>query len=224
VKVYFISGLAADRTIFRHITVPAACTAVYLDWISPLRDESLEHYALRLAEKIDDRKPFALVGLSLGGMMAVEIAKRLQPSHLILLSSISCVQHLPVYYRWARALSLHKAIPITLIQYASLLKRFFTNESPADKRLLRTMIRKSDAQFIKWSMNAVLNWKNREMPENVVHIHGTHDEILPVRYTKPTHLIPNGRHLMVLNNAAEINRLLHQLLAVPKALPLAKAS
>jgi hypothetical protein len=29
---------------------------------------------------------------------------------------------------------------------------------------------------------------------------------------------------MVLNNAAEINRLLHQLLAVPKALPLAKAS
>jgi pimeloyl-ACP methyl ester carboxylesterase len=224
VKVYFISGLAADRTIFRHIRVPSSCTAVYLDWIPPLPDESLEHYALRLAEKIDKSKPFSLVGLSLGGMMAVEIAKRFPPVHLILLSSISCVQHLPVYYRWARALSLHKAIPIPLIQYASLLKRFFTNESPADKKLLRTMIRRSDARFIKWSLHAVLNWQNREVPENLIHIHGTNDEILPVRFTKPTHLVPNGRHLMVLNEAAAINRLLHELLTVPKALPLANAS
>jgi hypothetical protein len=62
------------------------------------------------------------------------------------------------------------------------------------------------------------------MPKNVIHIHGTHDEILPVRFTKPTHLISKGRHLMVLNNAAEINQLLQGLLEAPKEVPLAKAS
>ena len=40
-KIYFISGLAADRRIFKNLRLPDGFEPVYLDWISPLKDESL---------------------------------------------------------------------------------------------------------------------------------------------------------------------------------------
>lgn len=203
--VYFISGLGADSSIFKHIQLPHFCKPVYLDWIPPQPAETLPAYALRLATSIDTTNPFALIGLSFGGMLATEIAFSLKPVCVILISSIPTVQHLPNYFRLAAVLRLHKIIPIGLIRQASILKRLFTIETATDKKHLRAMIRKSDVQFIRWAMHAVLTWKNTAVPENLVHIHGTRDEVLPMRFTKPTHIVRGGGHLMVLTRANEIN-------------------
>jgi len=215
VKVYFISGLAATGNIFRNIKLPQYCEAVYLDWIPPEKNESLPQYALRLSQKIDTSKPFSLMGLSFGGMLAVEIAKVLNPSCLILISSIPSFQHLPYYYKWAGKLRLHKIIPVSFIRSASVLKRFFTTETKEEKKMLKAMITNSDAHFIRWAINAILTWKNTEIPKNVLHIHGTKDGILPMRFTKPTHNIKKGGHLLVLSRAEEINKILAKVLANP---------
>ncbi len=66
-KVYFISGLAADKRVFKYISLPTGCEAVHLDWITPQKDDTLPSYALRLASAINRDEPFALVGLSFGG-------------------------------------------------------------------------------------------------------------------------------------------------------------
>src|SRR6266487_4519719 len=97
-KVYFISGLAADKRVFKHIQLPPGFEAVHLDWISPQKDESLANYALRLADNINRNEPFALVGLSFGGMLATEIAKRYHPAATILISSVPVSTQLPGYY------------------------------------------------------------------------------------------------------------------------------
>lgn len=52
-KVYFISGLAADSRVFKHVVLPPGYEPIYIDWINPLTAESLQDYALRLAEKIN---------------------------------------------------------------------------------------------------------------------------------------------------------------------------
>lgn len=218
-NVYCISGLAADRSVFKYIRLPHGYDAVYLDWIQPLPNETLAQYALRLAQPIDGTKPFGLVGLSFGGMVAVEIAKHLRPAFTILISSISSVRHLPHYYRLAGRLRLHRVLPIKMIQHAAILKRFFTNEATEDKKMLKGMIRKSDARFIKWAMHAALTWEDGEAPENLVHIHGTHDGILPARFTKPTHPIAKGGHLMALTRAEEINKILEEVLVCHSAQP-----
>jgi hypothetical protein len=75
-KAYFISGMAADARVFRHIRLPEGYEPVYLDWIDPVPHESLRSYALRLAERIDKNHPFILLGLSFGGMLGTEIAKK----------------------------------------------------------------------------------------------------------------------------------------------------
>ncbi|MFL5810585.1 MAG: alpha/beta fold hydrolase, partial [Flavisolibacter sp.] len=115
-KVYFISGLAADERAFKHIHLSSHHEVVHLQWIEPLQNESLESYALRLSERIDAKGKFALVGLSFGGMIATEISKLLHPVRTVLISSVPCSQHLPGYYKFAHSLGLHRVVPVSLIK------------------------------------------------------------------------------------------------------------
>jgi len=211
-KVYFISGLGADRRVFKNIQLPPHYLPVYLDWIPPLKNETLTHYALRLAKDINPNESFSLVGLSLGGMMAVEIASRFKPVHTILISSIPSSTHLPKYYRLLGKLQLHKFLPVSVVKQTSLIKRLFSAKTKEDKKMLESMIRNMDVPFMRWALGAVLNWQFTNPDKNVFHIHGTYDEILPVRFTKPTHFIRKGGHLMVLNRAAEINQIIQAIL------------
>ncbi|THU39938.1 alpha/beta hydrolase [Niastella caeni] len=207
-KVYFISGLAADKRVFKHIQLPADCEAVYLDWISPEKDESLPSYALRLAAKINREEPFALVGLSFGGMLATEIAKQYKPTVTILISSVPVSTQLPGYFKVAGKMGLHKIVPISLLKSSAATKRFFTRELAEDKKLLWQIINESDTGLIRWSMNAILNWKNDIIPQPVWHIHGKRDEVLPVRYTHPTHTIPKEGHMLVMTCPDIVNEIL----------------
>jgi pimeloyl-ACP methyl ester carboxylesterase len=210
--VYFISGIGADKRIFKNIQLPAGYEPVFLDWIKPLHNESLEHYAMRLAENIDCTQPFVLVGLSFGGMIAVEISKNIPPIKLIIISSIPTYHHLPWYMKLAGILKLNKFVPLSILKSVSLLKRFFTAETPEEKRYLRNAIRNSDTDLIRWSMHAILTWKSKDVPSSYIHIHGTRDFVLPIQCTSPTHRVRGAGHLMILSRANEINILLHAIL------------
>ena len=207
-KVYFISGLAADCRVFKYVSLPEGFEPFFLDWIAPNLNESLQSYALRLADGIDKTKPFALVGLSMGGMIATEIAKVHPVAACILLCSVPTHLHMPRYYRWAFALRLHKMVPVGFLKQASMLKRGFTPDSKNDKKLLRQVIQDSDPVFIRWAMHAILSWQNETIPAPLWHLHGTKDEILPIRFTKPTHVIEGGNHLMIMSKAIQLNEFL----------------
>jgi pimeloyl-ACP methyl ester carboxylesterase len=211
-KVYFISGLAADSRVFKYIQLPKNCEAVHLHWIDPLENESLQNYSLRLAEKINTSEAFAIIGLSMGGMIASEISHKLNPAITILISSIPSSKQLPSYFKIGGKLRLHKLIPISLVKNAALAKRFFTTETDDDKLTLRQIIKDSDAKFIHWAMDAIVKWKNEIPPSSYIHIHGTKDEVLPIRFVKPTHIIPKAGHLMVMTNAKQLNEILEDVL------------
>jgi pimeloyl-ACP methyl ester carboxylesterase len=209
--VYCIPGLAADSRVFKNINLPAHCKKVCLEWITPERGESLQHYSQRLGSSINTSEPFALIGLSMGGMIAVELAEHLSPAVTILISSVPVTNQLPPYYHWAGKCRLHKAVPIKLLQQASLLRRMFTTETSEAKSMLKDMIRKSDPRFIRWALHAILSWKKDVSPAGkLVQVHGSRDFILPVRYTKPTHIIKGAGHLMVMTRAKAINEILEQ--------------
>ena len=215
-KVYFISGMAADKRVFHRIQLPPGFETVYLDWITPLKQESLPSYAMRLATNIDTTEPFVLVGLSFGGMLATEIAKQYQPVATILISSVPVSGHLPGYFRAAAKLKLHRIVPVSLLKTSAAAKRFFTRERADDKKLLWQIINESDTSLIKWSMHAILNWQNETVPQPVYHIHGTRDEILPIRYTQPTHTIAKAGHMLVMTRPEEVNEILSNVLAYVK--------
>ncbi|HRD57844.1 MAG TPA: alpha/beta hydrolase [Ferruginibacter sp.] len=211
-KAYFISGLAADYRVFKHIVLPDGFDIVFLNWITPHKNESLAGYALRLSQKIDTEEPFVIVGLSMGGMMAVEISKILKPVTTILVSSTPVHNDLPQIFKLAYYSRLHKLVPIVFLKKMSLLKRDLIPDTKENKIILKQVIKDSDPQFIRWAMQAILTWKTKEKPSHYWHIHGSKDEILPIRNTRPTHIIHGGNHLMIMNRAGEINGMLKDIL------------
>jgi pimeloyl-ACP methyl ester carboxylesterase len=81
-----------------------------------------------------------------------------------------------------------------------------------DKKMIINMIWGADPAFIRWGIDAVLTWNNQQMPENLVHIHGTRDEVFPYSNTSPTHTIPKGGHVLIMTHAEEINKIIRDTL------------
>jgi pimeloyl-ACP methyl ester carboxylesterase len=210
--VYFISGVAADRRVFRHIRVPAECQVEYLDWLSVDAEETIPEYARRLAAGMDMTQPFALVGLSLGGIIATEMALAFRPVVTVIIGSVSNRTQLPRYFRTARRLGFTHWLPPTLFKCTATLKRLFTRERLRDKWDLVQMIWSADGRLIRWAMDKVPLWENSVTPPTLWHIHGTRDEVFPIGRVRPTHVIKGGGHMLVMSHAAEVNRILAEIL------------
>lgn len=211
-KAYFISGLGADKKAFYKLQLPAGYEPVYLDWIFPLPKETLVDYAKRFSLLINEKEKFILVGLSFGGMLACEIARIKAPEKLILISSVAVSDELPWYFKKAGAIRLQKIIPAGFYKTATLLNHFMGSKVKEEKIMVLSFVRKTDSTFIQWAINAILKWKYNQRFTNLIHIHGNRDRLLPVKYTNADYVIKGGRHLMVWNKAAEINKILQQVL------------
>jgi pimeloyl-ACP methyl ester carboxylesterase len=107
---------------------------------------------------------------------------------------------------------MHRAVPVSMLKSASFIKRFFTTERNEDKALLRQMIEDADPIFISWALDAIVNWECEHFDGPYVHIHGNKDFILPIRYTKPTHVISTAGHAMILTRAEDINIIMQETL------------
>jgi len=214
VKAYFISGLGADKKAFQKIKLPAGYEYVFLDWIPPFQNESLPDYSIRLADSFEQNEKFILIGLSFGGMVASEIARIKKPLKTIIISSLASSDELPWYFKRAGQLGLHKALPVNFLKAATLLNRVVGSGSPEDKAVIYHYVKNADPVFIRWSLNAIVNWNRHERLPGLVHLHGDQDHLLPARFTHPDFVVKNGGHLMVLNKADEVNKILGEVLSM----------
>jgi len=203
--IYLISGLGADRRMFERLSLPNF-RLKHIEWIIPKPQESMEAYAKRLVEQIIDENPI-LVGLSFGGIMAMEIAKQIPTKKIILLASAKTKYEIPFYYRWLGMLRLNKIAPTSLLmQVIPITYWFFGIKNQEEKELLRAVIKDSNKEIYAWAIDKILNWENTTLHPNLKHIHGGGDRILPLRFIKADKIIKKGGHLMTLNQAEEISK------------------
>jgi len=214
VRAYFISGLGADKKAFQRIKLPESYEPVYLDWIPPQKSESLSSYARRFSSLIKNDDAFVLIGLSFGGMLACELARLRNPLKTIIISSIACSDELPWYFKRAARIGLHKYVPIGLLKAGTMLKNMMGTVSREDKAIIYNYLKFADPALIRWSMHAIVNWEQHERLADIVHIHGSRDHLLPLKYIRPDYIIQNGGHLMVFNRADEVNKILNEVLRV----------
>ena len=59
-SVYLMPGMAANPRIFEFLKFPKKIQVIYLSWISPEKDESLENYAKRMSKRIINSKPILI--------------------------------------------------------------------------------------------------------------------------------------------------------------------
>jgi len=208
-ELYIFSGLGADERVFQKIDFSNFSTT-FIKWIIPLDKETIEHYATRLLDQITTTKP-TLIGLSFGGLMAVEVAKQIETEKVILISSAKTKYEIPFFYRFAGQLGLHKLLPTKLLKSSNFITNwFFGTNSTFDKQLLKQILIDTDPTFLKWAIDKVTRWTNKTQTKNLFHIHGTSDRILPFKFVYSSSTIKNGGHLMTLNKADELNNILRQ--------------
>ena len=206
-NVYFISGLGADFHAFDRIEILSFCVKHDLPWLEPLPSEALNNYAKRMAEGIDLSRPFVLVGLSFGGIVAIEIHQQFPALQVILISSITNRNELPWYFRFAGSVGLHQSPILPLIKkWDKAMYWFFGTRSARLRGYLKERMDQTTLTYLKWSLNAIVHWKQAEKPKGVIHLHGSKDKLFPIQYCCPDYIVQGGSHFMVVTHAREISR------------------
>jgi len=159
IPVYILGGLGTDERIFKYIDF-SGFAVYYIKWVSPLKAETIQSYAKRITEQIHFQKPI-LIGVSFGGIMAVEVAKLIATEKVILISSAKTKHELPFYYHLAGILQFHKLLPARLLKYPNHFAYWlFGVKNRRDKDLLAAILRDTDKSFLIWAIGAIATWKN----------------------------------------------------------------
>jgi len=203
-KIYTISGLGADKRVFDFLKLDAKM--IHLDWIKNKKNESISSYAKRLSEKIDTNEPFILMGVSFGGLVAVEISKILKPKKTILISSVKTKNEIPLLYRIFGKTKLFNLVPVFVLKNTNSFINFMFGTK--EKALLKSIMQQSDAEISKWAVVQLMIWKNEEILSNCIKVSGSKDKILPA-YKIDDYIIENGGHLMIVDRADEISKVVN---------------
>jgi len=209
--IYLFSGLGADGRAFSRLDLSGFRTHL-VQWAKPARRETLATYALRLSRQVTTPDP-VLLGVSFGGMIAIEVAKHIRPARTILVSSAKTRAEIPPSFRLAADMGLFRLLPASWLVWPNMLMCWlFGAASPADKKLLASILRDSDPAFMKWALRKIARWDNTVIPPDVCHIHGTKDRLLPASHIRSFIPIPGGGHFMIANRHEAVGEKIRQIL------------
>ena len=204
-RIYCISGLGADHRVFGNIQI-SGYTLTDLSWFRPNINETLQAYAARLSVNITDKAP-VIIGLSLGGMLATEIAKLIPAARVFIISSARTSAELLFSFSLTKWLAQKDLVPSVSMIPAKVLF-YLGGHSSQERQLLYSMFTASDPYFVRWGIKAIVLWDNCIRPENVFHIHGTADRLIIPQYVQPDAWIKGGSHFMIYDRAAEISTII----------------
>lgn len=210
-KIYCISGMGCDHRVFKRLQVPGY-EFVAVPWVPYDAQDTLVSYAAKMVKGIPEEGEVTLLGLSFGGMLATEISKIRPVKQLILVSSAKTNKELPDPGFVGRYIVQHKLIPPFCFAIPNRLVMAIRGIVPLNEKLSANSFTAINGRFMQWALKMVLEWRNKEVPANVAHIHGTLDVVIPGRNVQATHWVKNGIHLMVFSRAVEVSRLIGEIL------------
>lgn len=203
INAYLIPGMGTDYREFHRLDFSETN---YIPHFIQLVDydtcKGLDGYAHLLATQIDTTQPFVIIGVSMGGMLAVEMTQFLHPEGVILISSAKGKQEIPFRYKLGRVFPVYRLITDKMLaKMANRPKTFESIDRPEDREVYKNMLLATGADFFVWQMNAIVHWKfdMEELKTPVYHIHGAKDNVLPLRKVAADVVVENGDHKMVIN-------------------------
>lgn len=205
--IYCISGLGADERIFANLSIKDA-NLIHIPWPEYDKYDELSCYAQKVSAMIKADNPI-IMGVSLGGMITVEIGKIRAVKKSILISTAKTKDELPPYDGWFGKIIKSNLLPGFVYKTPNrVLLNLFGAQSDEDDALVAAILKTSDGQFMKWAMRAIALWENNTFNEPVTHIHGTNDKMLFPDTVNAEHWIEGGGHMMIYNRADEISRII----------------
>ena len=204
ISIYLMPGMAASPKIFELIKFPLNYKIIYLTWIKPNLNETLKSYAKRMSILINDVNP-VLIGVSFGGILVQEISKHIKVKKLIIISSVKSKVELSLSMKFAKKTGIHHLLPLNWIDDLEKLLLFVFGPSiKARVDTYKKYLSERDPDYLKWSINQIVNWKQIKYDKNSFHIHGEKDKVFPLNYlerNKNFITIKNGTHATILRDS-----------------------
>ena len=199
-KIYCFSGLGADERVFRFLKLNSPYELVPVDWIKPLKDETLGEYSIRISQRIQTKKTFGILGVSFGGAIAQEVSRIVKPKFTLIISSINRTDQIPFLLKHTPNFIL-KCMPIALFTLPKPIANYFFGAY--NKKLLHQILNDTDPGFVKWALFAFKNWKPVGFNSSVFFISGDKDRLLkPIDNSMK---IQGGGHFMIVDLAKEVS-------------------
>lgn len=213
---YFISGIATDYRAFLP-QYEAVENPVYLPF--PIHDakDNMHTYAQKFVPFIQTNEPFNIIAHSMGGIITMELIKYVQPQKVILLSTVKSRSEMPHKLTHMKYTHAHKLLPgtgfIKSIEIGTaMISRI--KKVPTLRNTVIEMAKANDPKFLYWAVNAIIKWNGDEnYRKDIIHIHGTKDQMFPYKKIKNAIPIFGGTHEMNLLRADEVNRLIQYYLS-----------
>lgn len=208
--IYCIPGLGQDERVFSHLKIHNT-ELRFLNWHKADPKDDIGSYARKLAAKIDsNQKEVYLLGVSLGGIMAVEIADLIPIKKCILISTVKNKNELPATFSWFGKVPVKtNSIPKFIIEAQIILKPFYGKTDEKGNQLFNEMLKSSDLNFIRWAWNHIPQWNyNKEVNAPFIHFHGTSDHIFPIKNIDQAITLKGATHYAIYDERKKLNQLI----------------
>ena len=175
----------------------------------------MKEFAYSLINEIDTLHPYIFLGVSLGGMICVELNERLNPQKTIVISSAKNRNEFPFRYRFQKVVPLYQLFPKSfLLVGAKMMQPLVEPDRNNNKETFKSMLNEKNATYMKRTINLLIRWDRVENTKKVYHIHGNNDHTLPLKKIKnPDFILENGSHMMTLTRGTEISSILNCILS-----------
>ena len=210
-KLYVISGLGADFKVLEKINFPENLEVVFLDWLIPENKEDFHHYVERMAARVDDSEPFALLGYSFGGLIVQEIDKIKSAEKVVIMGSIKSDKEKSRFIKFGEMSRITKYLPQSMfnVKSAAIYSVARNIVDPKNPKLMEYFTVR-DQYYLKWGIEKVSDWKFEENPK-VIQILGSKDIVFPVKYSKPDYIVQNGTHLFPATKPKQVSKILNEI-------------
>ena len=210
-RLYLLPGIGCDGRLYDRIDL-SGFDVVKLPWPDFPPGCSLASIAQVMSRDVRKDEQHILVGVSMGGMVAQELAAITDPVKVVLISSWTGPQEWTLLARAGSGFQLYRSITHFTMWATWPVKRILGQRDRVTDRLLWEMACAESARKIRNGTGAILRWKGSPWKGPLVRIHGDNDSVVPMRFPVD-HVVRGGPHIMVLTRAEEVSRALRAALS-----------
>lgn len=213
-NIYCFPGQGSDKRIFDSLKLAPSFSIKIIEYGTPEKDMSLKTFAKFLSAQIDTSQKFILLGVSLGGMICVELSEILHPEKTIIISSAKNRNDLPFRYKFQKAIPFYKLFPGSLLLAgAKILQPIVEPDRNKCKNVFKQMLACKSGIYMKRTIGLIINWDRKKNSYKIYQIHGANDHTLPMQGIKEVdYVITKGSHMMTLTRSASVNEILKLIL------------
>lgn len=188
---HILPGMGASSAMYNALRHKLDFDVTFIDWPKYHGEKTYADIAGRVIEENTIAKGDVVGGSSLGGMIALEIGKRVPPKGLILIGS--AVSSDEVQRLLAMLAPLAAITPISIVQLLA----------GKQKNLVSSMFADADGEFIRAMCTYLPHWRGYKGSRGIIRrLHGKQDQIIPCPAAGAT-VVEGAGHLVAMTHVQE---------------------